>query len=114
MSDPLGSVFAALSDPTRRVMLEQLVADGSISVPELAGRLPISRQAVAKHLASLDNAGLVERMPGEGREVRYRLRPRALSNASAWLQRTEGAWDTRIDRLKKALENPSRPKIGGD
>jgi DNA-binding transcriptional ArsR family regulator len=108
LSDPLGDVFAALSDPTRRAMLEQLLRAGSTSVPELAGQLPISRQAVAKHLASLHTAGLVVRMPGEGREVRYGLCPRALSAATAWLERTEDAWDTRVDRLKRALENPSR------
>jgi predicted transcriptional regulator len=89
-------------------MVEQLVREGSTSVPELVGELPISRQAVAKHLASLHNAGLVERTRGEGREVRYRLRPRALSGATAWLERTEEAWDTRVDRLKRALENRSR------
>jgi DNA-binding transcriptional ArsR family regulator len=108
LSDTLGAVFAALSDPTRRAMLDQLLREGSTSVPELAGQLPISRQAVAKHLASLQGAGLVVRTPGEGREVRYRLRPRALCGATAWLESTQDAWDTRVDRLKRALENPSR------
>jgi len=108
LSDALGAVFAALSDPTRRGMLERLVREGSTSVPELAGELPISRQAVAKHLASLYDAGLVVRAPGEGREVRYRLRPHALAGATAWLERTEDAWDTRVGRLKRALEKPSR------
>jgi len=89
-------------------MIERLVREGSTSVPELAGELPISRQAVAKHLASLHEAGLVVRTPGDGREVRYRLRPRGLSGATAWLERTEDAWDSRVDRLKRALEGPSR------
>ena len=63
--DP-GPVFAALADPTRRRMVEQLLRDGSTSVPALTAALPITRQAVAKHLATLGEAGLVERVPGPG------------------------------------------------
>ena len=108
MSDELGAVFAALSDHTRRLMLETLVHDGSTSVPDLSERLPITRQAIAKHLASLQDAGLVERERGEGREVRYRLRPRALAPAAAWLARTERDWERRLGRLKRAVESARR------
>jgi predicted ArsR family transcriptional regulator len=109
LSDAVGPVFAALADPTRRLMLEQMLRDGSTSVPALSAVLPITRQAVAKHLATLDHAGLVERAPAAGREVRYRLRAGALSPAAVWMQRAESAWDERLARLKDAVESgPSR------
>jgi DNA-binding transcriptional ArsR family regulator len=109
LSDAVGPVFAALADPTRRLMLEQLLREGTTSVPALSAVLPITRQAVAKHLAALDHAGLVERAPAPGREVRYRLRAGALEPASAWLARAEAAWEQRLVRLKGAVESgPSR------
>jgi DNA-binding transcriptional ArsR family regulator len=104
LSDQLGSVFAALSDPTRRWMVEALLREGTTSVPGMTAELPITRQAVAKHLSLLDEAGLVERAPVSGREVRYRLRPGALASASAWLREAEIAWDGRLARLKGAVE----------
>jgi DNA-binding transcriptional ArsR family regulator len=106
LSDRLGNVFAALSDPTRRTVIEALLRDGSTSVPALAERLPISRQGIAKHLASLTDAGLVERAPAAGREVRYRLRPGGLRDATAWLQGAEDAWDERLERLRGSFEQP--------
>lgn len=104
MSDAVGAVFAALADPTRRSMVETLLAEGSTSVPVLTATLPMSRQAVAKHLATLDEAGLIERTRGDGREVRYRLRPGALAPASDWLREAEAAWDGRLARLKETVE----------
>ncbi len=103
-ADELGAVFAALSDATRRAMIDALLRDGETSVPRLTASLPITRQAVAKHLAALDHAGLVERAPASGREVRYRLRDGALEPASAWLARAEAAWERRLVRLKDAVE----------
>jgi len=100
----LDAIFAALADPTRRRVVETLLAEGETSVPRLTGRLPMSRQAVAKHLAALDEAGLVERSPGQGREVLYALRPGALSPATTWLRSTEAAWDGRLGRLKDVIE----------
>jgi len=103
--DPIGPVFAALADPTRRHVVETLVREGSTSVPALTSALPISRQAIAKHLAALGDAGLIERAPADGgREVRYRMRPGALAPASAWLDDTAAAWDARLARLKQAIE----------
>jgi DNA-binding transcriptional ArsR family regulator len=104
LSDALGQVFAALADPTRRRMIEALLRDGTTSVPELTAALPITRQAVAKHLTTLDHAGLVERAPAGGREVHYRLRGDALGSATAWLAHAEAAWDGRLGRLKDAVE----------
>jgi DNA-binding transcriptional ArsR family regulator len=106
LSDDVGAVFAALADQTRRSMLQALLRDGTTTVPALTAALPISRQAVAKHLSTLDHAGLVERAParGRGREVRYRLRDGALQSASAWLGEAEAAWDGRLARLKDTVE----------
>jgi DNA-binding transcriptional ArsR family regulator len=101
-------VFSALADPTRRWMVETLLRDESTTVPALTSALPITRQAVAKHLAILDHAGLVDRASGPGREVRYRLREGALGPASAWLHDAETRWDTRLARLKDAVERPTR------
>jgi DNA-binding transcriptional ArsR family regulator len=81
------------------------VRDGSTSVPALTAALPISRQAIAKHLATLGDAGLVERVPGADREVRYRLRGGGLSPAAAWIRETEAAWDDRLARLKRSVES---------
>ncbi len=106
MSDRLGLVFGALSDPTRRQMLETLIRDGSTSVPVLTAELPITRQAVAKHLSTLAGAGLVEREPGtSGREVHYRLSPGALGPAASWIRVADAAWAGRLDRLKSTLES---------
>jgi DNA-binding transcriptional ArsR family regulator len=85
-------------------MIEAMLRDGSTSVPALSTELPITRQGIAKHLASLAEAGLVERLPGEGRKVRYQLRPGALRDATAWLDGAESAWDERLGRLRRDLE----------
>lgn len=107
MSDAVGQVFAALADPTRRHVIETLVRDGSTSVPALSAELPITRQAVAKHLAALGAAGLIERTAGDGgREVRYRLCPDALAPANDWIATTAAAWDDRLARLKRTVEQP--------
>lgn len=100
----LDAIFSALADPTRRQVVETLLAEGETSVPRLSGHLPMTRQAVAKHLAALDEAGLVERFPGAGREVLYALRPGALAPAADWLGRAERDWDARLARLKRAVE----------
>ena len=100
----LDAIFSALADPTRRLVVETLLSEGETSVPRLTGHLPMSRQAVAKHLAALDDAGLVERFPGDGREVRYALRPGALAPAADWMGRAERDWDRRLARLKRAVE----------
>ena len=113
MSDELGLVFGALADSTRRQMLDTLMRDGSTSVPALTADLPITRQAVAKHLAALTGAGLVEREPSNGgREVYYRLRPGALNPAAAWIHEADQAWASRLDRLKTSVE-ATAPRSSG-
>jgi len=114
VSDQLGLVFGALADPTRRQMLGTLMRDGSTSVPKLTAELPITRQAVAKHLSTLTGAGLIEREPtpaaklGNGREVRYRLTPGALEPAASWIAEADHAWAARLDRLKTSLQQAPR------
>jgi DNA-binding transcriptional ArsR family regulator len=100
----VGPVFAALADPTRRTMVQAILHEGTTSVPSLAATLPITRQAVAKHLATLDHAGLIERAPAAGRTIRFRMRPGALTPAAAWLREAESAWERRLRALKRSVE----------
>jgi DNA-binding transcriptional ArsR family regulator len=97
------AVFGALADPTRRRIVETLLSEGVTSVPRLSGELPITRQAVARHLATLQDAGLIERTPGARREVLYQLREDALDPATEWIRKADRAWDRRLSRLKDAL-----------
>jgi DNA-binding transcriptional ArsR family regulator len=96
-------VFAALADPTRRAVFERLNSRGPASASALARELPITRQAIAKHLATLDEAGLVERRPGAGR-VEYAARPTALAEVAAWMTRVGAEWEERLGRLRGSLE----------
>jgi DNA-binding transcriptional ArsR family regulator len=91
-------VFAALADPTRRQLVSTLAREPALSASRLAGELPISRQAVAKHLAALDRAGLVQARR-EGRETRYRLTPEPMEEAVAWMVGAGARWDTSLARL---------------
>ena len=103
MSNEVDAVFAALSDPTRREVVNRLSAAESLTATELADDLPISRQAVAKHLATLRQADLVEARR-EGREARFRLTPQALTNAMAWILSVGAEWDERLERLRTDFE----------
>jgi DNA-binding transcriptional ArsR family regulator len=98
----LDAVFSALADPTRRAVVRRLLSRDSVTATQLAGDLPISRQAVSKHLAALVAAGLVASRR-EGRETRYRLTPRPLGEASAWLGVIGAEWDARLERLRRAV-----------
>jgi DNA-binding transcriptional ArsR family regulator len=93
-----GAVFAALADPTRRAMLHSLRAQPETTASRLAGELPMTRQAVSKHLGALARAGLVEARR-EGRETRYTLTPAPLADAMRWIADAGGFWDRRLDRL---------------
>ena len=96
----LDLVFAALADPTRRTVVRRLVADGPTSATVLARDLPVTRQAVVKHLQALADAGLVS-SARDGREVRYAAQTAPLADAVAWIAATGVQWDTRLDRLAK-------------
>ena len=99
--DPAGAVFGALAEPVRRRLL-QTIAARPATATELADSLPISRQAVTKHLAFLSQAGLLER-ERHGRDVRYRLTPEPLSDAMSWMVSVSGQWDDRLERLRDAV-----------
>lgn len=96
-------VLAALADPTRRHLLDVLVDAGRASATALAGRLPVSRQAVVKHLQVLETAGLVERVRA-AREVLYSVRTGPLDASARWLAELSAAWDRRLNALKRAAE----------
>ncbi len=103
MRDRVGPVFSALADPSRRFVVETLAERGSATATELAGELPVTRQAVAKHLSALLEAGLVT-PSRSGRETRYRLTPEPLSEAVTWIERVGAQWDERLAALRTHLE----------
>lgn len=96
------AIFAALADPTRRQLLDQISQQGPLTATELAGGYPMSRQAVVKHLSALADAGL---LAGErrGRSVRYRVVAGGLGDAAAWLTEVGDRWDHRLAALQRHL-----------
>ncbi|HET9842159.1 MAG TPA: metalloregulator ArsR/SmtB family transcription factor [Nocardioides sp.] len=96
-------VFVVLADPTRRAILAALATQGSATATDLAGRLPITRQAIAKHLVLMADAGLVTPEPGERRRVRYRLQSAPVQLAQQFLAALANDWDDRLDALKRHL-----------
>jgi DNA-binding transcriptional ArsR family regulator len=96
-------VFAALADPTRRSILAALAAQGPATATDLADRLPISRQAIAKHLTLLTTAGLVAAEPGERRRVRFRLQSAPMQVAQQFLAAMARDWDRSLDALTEHL-----------
>jgi DNA-binding transcriptional ArsR family regulator len=95
--------FAALGDPTRRRIVELLVGDGPTTATSLAGELDISRQAVAKHLQLLAEAGIAT-SHRVGRETRFEADAAGFDLLRAWIDRVEGQWATRLGRLAASLE----------
>ncbi|TLW93491.1 ArsR/SmtB family transcription factor [Saccharomonospora piscinae] len=100
------AVIGALADPTRRAVLDVLSERGSASASTLAERLPVSRQAVAKHLAVLEEAELVAPQRA-GREVRYTVRAEALDATARWMAGLAADWDRRLAAVKRAAEDQS-------
>ena len=96
------AVFSALGDSTRRRVLALVGQRGSATATELAAELPITRQGVQKHLATLLAARLVA-PSRSGREVRYRLTPAPLGDAVAWIAAVGGEWDERLGALEREL-----------
>jgi DNA-binding transcriptional ArsR family regulator len=101
-------VFTALADPSRRAILAALAAGGPATATDLAGRLPITRQAIAKHLALLADAGLVRAEPGERRRVRYRLHSAPIQVAQQFLAALARDWDGPLDALREHLDRTAR------
>jgi DNA-binding transcriptional ArsR family regulator len=95
-------VFDALGDPGRRSLVEAVASRGTATATELAAGLPVTRQAVAKQLATLADAGLL-RATRAGRETRYEVTPEPLGDAVAWMVSVGAQWDERLARLGRAL-----------
>ena len=106
-------LWAAVADPTRRRLLDALLARSEATATTLAGDLPITRQAVAKHLSVLERVGLVDSRR-VGREVRYAVRPERLDAASEWFARIAAEWDDRLGAIKRLAESSARERGAGE
>ena len=100
-------LWSAVADPTRRRLLDALLARGEATATTLTSDLPVTRQAIAKHLAVLDRAGLVEGRRS-GREVRYSVRPERLDDATQRMARVAAEWDARLAAIKRIAEAAAR------
>lgn len=103
-ADPAGAVFAALADPTRRRVVHELSKDGPLTATQLAERIPVTRQAIAKHFVALEDAGLAAGVRS-GRETRYELRTQAFAEAEAWMRAIGAMWDRRLAAFKEYVES---------
>jgi DNA-binding transcriptional ArsR family regulator len=101
-------VLVALADPIRREVLAILAREGGATSTSLAASLPITRQAVAKHLAVLDRAGLV-RAHRAGREVRYRADLQPLRRTTRWMDTLATQWEHRLNAIKDLAEGATGP-----
>jgi predicted transcriptional regulator len=104
---PDDELWSAIGDPTRRHMLDLLLADGAHTATTLSQQLPVTRQAVAKHLGVLDRVGLVRAVPA-GREKHYRIDDAQFARAVAQLNSVGSAWDARLRRIKRVAEAVQR------
>ena len=95
-------IFGALGDPGRRSLVQAVASRGSATATELAAELPVTRQAVAKQLTALADAGLM-RATRAGRETRYEVTPQPLEDAVAWMVEVGAAWDDRLANLRRSL-----------
>lgn len=104
-------LWSAIGDPTRRRMLDLLLADGDGTATSLSEQLPVTRQAVAKHLGVLERVDLV-RATAAGREKRYRVDDAQMERAVAQLNSVGSAWDARLQRIKRIAEAIQRSQDG--
>ena len=98
----VGAVFAALADPTRRAVLRELGSASTVTASALAEGMPMTRQALTKHLRALADAGLVV-ATRSGRETHYRAVPGALDDAVGWMVDAGARWDDRLERLRRRV-----------
>ncbi len=104
-------LWSAIGDPTRRRILDLLLAEGASTATALSQHLPVSRQAIAKHIAVLDRAGLVKGT-AIGRERRYDVNPEQLARAVAQLASVQTTWDARLSRIKRLAEAIEKKRNG--
>ncbi len=102
-TQPDDELWSAIGDPSRRRVLDLLVSGGEATASALAGQVPFSRQAVSKHLAVLENAGLIVRRK-DGREVLYRVDPQRLDDASTAMAQVAQVWERRLGAIKRIAE----------
>jgi DNA-binding transcriptional ArsR family regulator len=102
-------LWSAIGDPTRRRLLDLLLVDGGGTATTLGRQLPVTRQAVAKHLGVLDRVGLVRATPA-GREKRYQVDDAQLARAVDQLAAVGSAWDARLRRIKRIAETIQRTR----
>lgn len=107
------ALWSAVGDPTRRRMLDLMLVDGTSTATSLSEHLPVTRQAVAKHLSVLDRAGIVHSTT-EGRERRYRVDDAQLARAAAQLASVGSSWDGRLRRIARIAEQIERQKSSPD
>lgn len=93
-------VFAALSDPTRRSIYERIGQEGACTATQIARQVPVTRQAITKHLGMLEQAGLVERRR-HGNRVEFTVTGGGLDEVEIWVDRTRSAWTERLDRMDR-------------
>jgi DNA-binding transcriptional ArsR family regulator len=105
--DSADAVFLALGDPMRRRLLALLGTGGEASATDLARELPVTRQAIQKHLSTLSGAGLVAARRS-GREVLFRPTPGPMSEAMAWMAEVGGQWDDRLAALERQIAGKAR------
>jgi DNA-binding transcriptional ArsR family regulator len=98
----VNAIFSALADPTRRAVVLALSESGPVTATTLAAELPVTRQAVVKHLEALAEAGLAQ-AERSGKEMRYRLTPAPLTDAMAWMVGVGAEWDVRLEALRRHL-----------
>jgi DNA-binding transcriptional ArsR family regulator len=108
VNEHVDAVFDALGDPTRRRLFDAVASTGPVTATELAGDLPVTRQAVTKHLVVLADAGLVT-ATRSGREKHYEAVPDALEDARVWLDEVGRHWDARLRALRQHLRERSDP-----
>ncbi len=102
-------LFGALADGTRRRILDVLAARGDATATTLADHVPVSRQAVVKHLAVLEDARLV-RGRRQGREMRYEVQPERLAVTARWMARLAADWDRRLAAIRDLAESGGAPR----
>ena len=105
--EQVDAIFAALADPTRRAVLRALATSGQATATQLSTQFPVSRQAVAKHLGALSDAGLVSTQR-QGRELFYALQPAPLGDALDWITDVGAEWDDRLKSLRTYLAKRRR------